>query len=63
VMAEQYQGRAKDLSQIAEEQGLMVLIAGMNVVRLLPALIVSDAQIEEACTLLRASVDIMLKPV
>jgi succinylornithine aminotransferase len=63
VMAEQYQGRAKDLSKIAEEQGLMVLIAGMNVVRLLPALIVSDAQIEEACTLLRASVDIMLKPV
>ena len=61
VMAQGFRGRSKDLSKIAEEQGLMVLIAGMDVVRLLPALVVTDAQIEEACSLLRRSVDLLLK--
>lgn len=50
-------GRAKEFAKAAETEGLMVLIAGMDVVRLLPALVVSDEQIEEAGRLLcRAAV-------
>jgi succinylornithine transaminase family protein len=62
VMAEAYLGRSKDISKIAEGLGLMVLIAGMDVIRLVPALTISDAQIDEACALLRRSVDLFLKP-
>jgi acetylornithine/succinyldiaminopimelate/putrescine aminotransferase len=39
----------------------MVLIAGMDVVRLAPALIVTDAQIAEADRILRLSLDGLLK--
>lgn len=48
-----YKGRAKEISKAAEEQGLMILIAGPNVLRFAPALIVSDEQIKEAVTRLR----------
>lgn len=57
VVAEAFKGRAKDIAKAAEEQGLMLLIAGMDVVRLAPALIVSDAQIAEADRLLRGALD------
>lgn len=60
VLSEQYRGRAKEITRIAEEQGLMLLIAGPDVVRLLPALIVSDAQIKEADHLLRRALDMFL---
>ena len=62
VMAEATRGRAKEITKIAEEHGLMLLIAGMDVIRLLPALVVSDAQIVEACTILRRAVELFLKP-
>ncbi len=62
VMAEATRGRAKEITKIAEDHGLMLLIAGMDVIRLLPALVVSDAQIVEACTILRRAVDLFLKP-
>ncbi|MES2742693.1 MAG: acetylornithine/succinylornithine family transaminase [Pseudomonadota bacterium] len=55
VVADAFKGRAKDIQKAAEAQGLMVLIAGTDVVRLAPALIVSDAQITEAGRLLRAA--------
>ena len=61
VVTDAYKGRAKDIQKAAEAQGLMVLIAGMDVVRLAPALIVSDEQIAEAGRLLRAAIDGMLK--
>jgi acetylornithine/N-succinyldiaminopimelate aminotransferase/succinylornithine aminotransferase len=61
VVAESFKGRAKDIQKAAENEGLMVLIAGMDVVRLAPALIVSDAQIAEAGRLLRVAVDGLLK--
>ena len=57
VLAEGYRGRAKDISKAAEAQGLLVLIAGPDVVRFLPALVVSDAQIAQADKLLRAALD------
>ena len=61
VVSDAWKGRAKDIQKAAEAQGLMVLIAGMDVVRLAPALIVSDEQITEAGRLLRAAIDGMLK--
>ena len=62
VMAEATRGRAKEITKIAEEHGLMLLIAGMDVIRLLPALVVSDVQIVEACTILRRAVELFVKP-
>jgi succinylornithine transaminase family protein len=60
VLAEEYRGRAKEIAKAAEGHGLMVLIAGGDVVRLVPALVVSDPQIEEANRLLRRALDTFL---
>jgi succinylornithine aminotransferase len=54
------QGRAKDITKVAEKLGLMLLIAGPDVIRLAPALIVSDAQILEADRILRTAADSFL---
>ncbi|MDB5747683.1 MAG: argD [Massilia sp.] len=55
-LAEGFKGRAKDVTKIAERMGLMLLIAGPDVIRLAPALIVSDEQIMEADRILRAAI-------
>jgi succinylornithine aminotransferase len=59
-MAEAFAGRAKDFTKAAEGLGLMLLIAGPDVIRLAPALIVSDAQIAEADRIMRAAADAVL---
>ncbi len=61
VVADAFKGRSKDIQKAAEAQGLMVLIAGTEVLRLAPALIVSDAQIAEADRLLRVALDGLTK--
>ena len=61
VMAEPFKGRSKDIQKAAEQQGLMLLIAGPEVLRFAPALIVSDAQLEEAVRLLRVALDGLTK--
>ena len=60
VLSEAWRGKAKDITKAAEAQGLMLLIAGPDVVRLLPALVVSDAQIDEAVSRLRRALDVVL---
>ena len=60
LLNDAYRGRAKDITKVAETEGLMLLIAGMDVVRLLPALVVTDAQIQEADRLLRRALDAFL---
>lgn len=45
-MAEKYEGRAKDILGKSMEQGLMVLIAGPNVLRMAPSLIIADGDID-----------------
>jgi acetylornithine/N-succinyldiaminopimelate aminotransferase len=55
-----YAGRAKDITKVAEKLGLLLLVAGPDVIRLAPALIVSDAQIAEADRIMRAAVDSFL---
>ncbi|NQZ12596.1 MAG: aminotransferase class III-fold pyridoxal phosphate-dependent enzyme, partial [Algicola sp.] len=44
---EKYQGRAKEFLVAAMEQGLMCLIAGANVVRFAPSLVIPEADIAE----------------
>jgi succinylornithine aminotransferase len=56
-VAEAFKGRAKDFTKAAEGLGLMLLIAGPDVIRLAPALIVSDAQLDEALRIMRAAAD------
>ena len=56
-MADGVKGKAKDYTKVAEKLGLMLLIAGPDVVRLAPALIVSDEQIAEADRIMRAAAD------
>lgn len=59
-VADAFKGRAKDYTKAAEALGLMLLIAGPDVVRLAPALIVSDAQIADADRIMRAAADALL---
>ncbi|WP_028451033.1 aspartate aminotransferase family protein [Chitinilyticum aquatile] len=47
VLSEAYAGRAKDILNLAAEEGLMILMAGPNVVRFAPSLVVEDADIAE----------------
>jgi acetylornithine/succinyldiaminopimelate/putrescine aminotransferase len=61
VLSAAYAGRARDVVRAAEEDGLMVLAAGQDVVRLLPALTVSESQILEGGRLLRRALK-RLKP-
>jgi len=60
-LAPAFKGRAKDITKAAEALGLMLLIAGPDVVRFAPALIVSDEQIADADRILRAAVEGMLE--
>ncbi|MCA1856669.1 acetylornithine/succinylornithine family transaminase [Massilia oculi] len=52
-----FRGRAKDYTKTCEKLGLMLLIAGPDVVRLAPALVVSDEQILEADRIMREAVE------
>lgn len=47
ALNEKYKGRAKDIMTAATEQGLMCLIAGMDVIRFAPSLIIPDEDIIE----------------
>ncbi|WOT04643.1 aspartate aminotransferase family protein [Shewanella youngdeokensis] len=47
VVNEQYQGRAKEFLVAGTEEGVMSLIAGANVVRFTPSLIIPEADIAE----------------
>jgi acetylornithine/N-succinyldiaminopimelate aminotransferase len=59
-VAAAFKGRAKDFTKACEAEGLMLLIAGPDVVRLAPALIVSDEQILEADRIMRRALDGLL---
>ena len=45
ALRNEYAGKAKQISLLAAEEGLMVLIAGANVVRFAPALIVNEEDV------------------
>jgi len=56
VMTEKWQGRAKEFLAAGIKEGVMVLIAGPNVIRLAPSLIIPDSDIDEALTRFEAAV-------
>ncbi|WP_447400389.1 aspartate aminotransferase family protein [Vibrio harveyi] len=47
ALNEDWQGRARDVLVAAGKQGLMVLVAGANVVRFTPSLVITQQEIEE----------------
>ncbi|MCE0827243.1 aspartate aminotransferase family protein [Buttiauxella sp. A2-C2_NF] len=47
VLQPQYNGKAKLILQAAANEGLMMLIAGANVVRFAPSLIVSEGEVQQ----------------
>jgi len=56
VLTEKWQGKAKDFLNAGLDEGVMVLIAGANVVRLAPSLIIPDTDIDEALERFEAAV-------
>ncbi|MDF3036499.1 MAG: argD [Paucimonas sp.] len=60
ILAEGFKGKAKDFLKAAEAEALMILMAGPDVLRFVPALIASDAEIDEACLYMRRAVNDVL---
>jgi acetylornithine/succinyldiaminopimelate/putrescine aminotransferase len=52
VLEDKYSGRAGELSTLTMQEGLMTLVAGPNVHRFAPPLVISDIEIDEALDLL-----------
>lgn len=48
VLTDEYAGRAKDFVNAATKHQLLLLVAGLNVVRLAPSLVVEERDIDEA---------------
>ncbi|MEZ8196336.1 aspartate aminotransferase family protein [Vibrio cortegadensis] len=47
ALNDEWQGRARDVLVAAGKEGLMVLVAGLNVVRFTPSLVITKQEIEE----------------
>ncbi|PSF14212.1 aspartate aminotransferase family protein [Marinobacter shengliensis] len=56
VLTEKWQGKAKDFLNAGLDEGVMVLVAGANVVRLAPSLIIPESDIDEALERFEAAV-------
>ncbi|OSI10984.1 acetylornithine/succinyldiaminopimelate transaminase [Neisseria zoodegmatis] len=61
VLADEYAGRAGELTQEALKHGLMILVAGGNVVRLAPSLLLNDEDRQEGLARLKAAVQAWLQ--
>ncbi|WP_370592228.1 aspartate aminotransferase family protein [Reinekea sp. G2M2-21] len=55
-LTEQWHGKAKDFVSAALEEGLMMLVAGPNVLRFAPSLIIPDADIDAGLAMLDAAI-------
>lgn len=56
-MSDAYEGRAKDILPLAIEEGLMALIAGHNVLRMAPSLVIPEADIAEGMARLERAIE------
>lgn len=56
VLTPEWQERTKEILQAAEQQGLMLLQAGSEVLRLAPSLIIDEADIKEGLTRLEQAI-------
>lgn len=61
VLADEYAGRAGELMQQALKHGLMILVAGGNVVRLAPSLLLNNEDRQEGLARLKAAVQAWLQ--
>ena len=57
VMSDACLGQAKEVTAVAEKNGLLLLLAGLDVIRFVPPLIIEDEHIRQADMLLRQSID------
>ncbi len=56
VLNDKYQGKARDVLVAGAEQGLMVLVAGPNVVRFTPSLVISEQEIKQGLSRLEKAI-------
>lgn len=56
VMSAEYEGRAAEILPLAVEEGLMALVAGPNVLRMAPSLVIPEADIAEGMARLERAV-------
>lgn len=56
VLASEWQGRARDILVAAGDEGLMVLVAGADVVRFTPSLVIDKADVDEGMLRLEAAI-------
>ncbi len=56
ALNENYQGKAKEILLAAMDEGLMLLIAGINVVRFAPSLVIPDEDIKQGMALFEKAV-------
>ncbi len=56
VLSEQWRGRAREFVKAALDEGLFILVAGADVVRLAPSLIIPDSLIDEGLARLERAV-------
>jgi len=61
VLNEDFSGKAKQFNLAAAEQGLMVLIAGANVVRFAPALVISEQEVKEGLARFERACEAVIK--
>lgn len=61
ALNEQWRGKARDFLLASVAQGLMVLVAGPDVIRMAPPLIITDEQIDQAMDLFDKAVAEVLK--
>mgnify|MGYP006403225175 CR=1 FL=1 len=61
VLNEDYQGRAKDFLVAAMAEGVMTLVAGANIIRFAPSLIIPDADIKEGLARFEKAVATLVK--
>lgn len=61
-MSDDFEGRARDILPLAIEQGLMVLVAGPNVLRMAPSLVIPEADIQEGMARLEIAIGQLVEP-
>ncbi|EGR0925355.1 aspartate aminotransferase family protein [Vibrio parahaemolyticus] len=60
ALNEEWQGRARDVLVAAGKQGLLVLVAGANVVRFTPSLVITQQEIEEGLAKLDKAIETLI---
>lgn len=61
ALKEEYSGRAREILRAGIDEGLMVLVAGPNVVRMAPSLIIPEADISEGMRRLERAIATFIK--